>query len=76
MLGHRPQSARSNNHGVGHGSQQAHDHLIVPIEPTDVSTARMARLVQGHNPIERGDEVANDMRTLWMWRERETTIKG
>ncbi len=76
VLGYRPQGSRSNNHSIGHGSQQAHDHLIVLIEPTDVSSARMARLVQRHDPIERGDEVANDVRMAWMWRERETTIEG
>jgi len=66
MMWDRPECASTNNHGVRNGSQQSHDHLIVPIEPTDVSATRMARLIQRYDPIECGDKVANDIRPIRM----------
>src|SRR5207248_4919540 len=70
-----PECASPNNHGIGNGSQESHHHLIVPIEPTDVPTTRMARFIQRHNPIQCRNKVANDIGPTRM-RELQTPKKG
>src|SRR2546421_4221104 len=45
------------------------------IKSTDTPAAHMARFIQGHDPVERGDKVANDIGSL-MWRELKATKEG
>jgi hypothetical protein len=75
--GNRPEGTRANNDSVGNGSQQAHDQLVMLIEPTDISSpARMARFIQRHDAIEGGDKVGKDERPTWVCWQVEATIEG
>src|SRR5438132_11709781 len=76
VMGYRAQCASANNHSIGNRTQQAHDHLIMLIEAADFSTTRVANFVQGHDPIQCCDKVADDIGPLRMWRELETTKKS
>src|SRR5437588_7452425 len=76
VMGYRAQCASTDNHGIGNRTQQAHDHLIMLIEATDFSTTRVASFVQGHDPIQGRDKVADDIGPTRMWWELEMTKKS
>jgi hypothetical protein len=48
----------------------------MPVVPADISPARMARFVQRHDSIERGDEVANDVWRAGLQRELQSAKEG
>src|SRR5262249_41028791 len=58
---HRPQRPGADDHGVGHGTQHAHHHAVLRIEPTDWAATGLAGYVQRYHPVQRRDEVADDV---------------